>query len=78
MEKSLLTEGLVDAGGFVGGSLLGFGLGQLLGFDIFLPGYGNASIIGIVLVGLGGGLGLQAVRRWLALRRKTNSNHRKD
>jgi hypothetical protein len=42
----------------------------LLGMDIFAPGYGTGSLIGIALVGLGGGLGLQAARRWQALRLK--------
>jgi hypothetical protein len=64
MEKSLWAEGLSDAIGFVGGALLGFWLGRLLGLDIFAAGYGNASIGGILLVGLGGGGGLQLARRW--------------
>ena len=63
-QKSLLVEGLSDAVGFVGGALLGFWAGHLLGFDIFEAGYGNGAIAGIVLVGLGGGLGLQIARRW--------------
>ena len=63
-------EGLSDAVGFVGGALLGFWLGRLFGFDIFAAGYTNTSIVGIVLVGLGGGLGLQLARRW---RSKTRS-----
>lgn len=63
-QKSLLIEGLSDAVGFVGGALLGFWAGHLLGFDIFEAGYGNGAIAGIVLVGLGGGLGLQVARRW--------------
>ena len=62
-QKSLLIEGLSDALGFVAGALLGFGVGYLLGLNIFDPGYSNSSIFGIVLVGLGGGLGLQAARR---------------
>jgi len=62
--NKLLVEGLSDAIGFVGGALLGFWLGRLLGADVFAPGYGNASIAGIVLVGLGGGLGLQLARKW--------------
>ncbi len=64
MDKTLLLEGLSDAVGFVGGALLGFWAGQLLGLDIFAAGYSGASTIGIVLVGLGGGLGLQLARRW--------------
>ena len=64
MDKSLLAEGLSDAVGFVGGALLGFWIGRLLGLDIFAPGYGNASVGGILLVGLGGGSGLRLARRW--------------
>jgi hypothetical protein len=64
MNKSLLVEGLSDAIGFIGGALLGFWIGRLLDLDIFSEGYDNASIGGIVLVGLGGGVGLQLARRW--------------
>ena len=56
--------GLSDAMGFLGGSLAGYWIGKLLGLDIFAPGYGTASIVAILLVGLGGGLGLQLARRW--------------
>jgi len=56
--------GLSDAIGFLGGSLSGYWLGKLLGMDVFAPGYGASSTIAIVLVGLGGGLGLQLARRW--------------
>ena len=66
MTNKLLLEGVSDAVGFVGGALLGFWAGQLLGWNIFAAGYGSASIGGIVLVGLGGGLGLQVARRWRA------------
>lgn len=64
MDKTLLIEGLSDALGFVGGALMGFWLGRLLGMNIFAAGYNNASIAGIALVGIGGGLGLQLARRW--------------
>ena len=64
MNKSLLLEGLSDAIGFIGGALLGFWLGRLLGLNVFDAGYSNASIGGILLVGLGGGVGLQIARRW--------------
>ena len=70
MEKSPWVEGLADAIGFVGGALLGFWLGRLLGLDIFSPGYDSASIGGIVLVGVGGGLGLQLARRWQLARQR--------
>jgi hypothetical protein len=64
-----LLEGLSDAVGFVGGALLGFWIGRLLGWDIFSSGYDNASIGGIVLCGVGGGAGLQLARRWRAARK---------
>ncbi len=70
MDKSLLAEGLSDAVGFVGGALLGFWIGRLLGLDIFAAGYGTASMGGILLVGLGGGGGLQLARRWQKRRTK--------
>ena len=57
-----LAEGLSDAAGFVVGSLLGHGLGVLLGLELFAQGYNAGSIAAIALVGLGGGLGLQAAR----------------
>lgn len=71
MNKNLLLDGLCDALGFVAGALIGFGLGRLLGLDIFAPGYGNASLGGILLAGLGGGVGVQLARRWRA--RQTSS-----
>ena len=66
MARSPLLEGISDAVGFVGGALLGFWAGPLLGWDVFASGYGTDSIGGIVLVGLGGGLGLQLARKWQA------------
>jgi hypothetical protein len=63
--KQLLAQGLGDAIGFVVGSLLGFCVVQLLGCDVFDAGYSTRSMVGIALVGLGGGMGLQAARRWL-------------
>ena len=68
MSRNLLEEGLSDAVGFVGGALLGFWLGRLIGWDVFASGYGIDSIGGILLVGLGGGLGLQLARKWQASR----------
>ena len=61
--KSLLMDGQADAVGFVGGSLLAFWLGRLFGLNIFDAGYSNSTIFAIVMVGLGGGLGLQIARR---------------
>ena len=72
-QRPLWIEGVSDAIGFLGGALLGFWAGHLLGLDIFAPGYGNSTIGAIVLVGLGGGLGLQLARRWrCALAQKRN------
>ena len=74
MKNNLLLEGLSDALGFVGGALLGFWVGRLLGWDIFAPGYSNASIGGILLSGVGGGVGLQIARRWRAKQTDTNKD----
>ena len=63
-KMDFFAVGLSDAIGFLGGSLCGYWLGKLLGMDIFAPGYGTSSTIAILLVGLGGGLGLQLARRW--------------
>ena len=63
--KHLLAQGIGDAIGFVLWALLGFFVGQLLGCDVFDEGYSTRSMVGIALVGLGGGMGLQAARRWL-------------
>jgi hypothetical protein len=68
--NKLLLEGITDAAGFVGGALLGFAIGRLLGWDIFAAGYGGGSIAGLVLAGLGGGAGVQIARRLRASRRK--------
>ncbi len=70
MDSSPLLEGVADAVGFVGGALIGFWVGQLLGWNIFAAGYRTDSIGGILLVGLGGGLGLQLSRRWQARQAK--------
>ncbi|HYW58571.1 MAG TPA: hypothetical protein VE934_16590 [Polaromonas sp.] len=72
--RKLLLEGVSDAVGFVGGALAAFWLGRLLGFDIFAEGYGNSAIIGIVMVGIGGGLGLQIARRWRRAQVKKESD----
>ena len=64
MRSALWIEGLSDAFGFVAGALLGYGLGLLFGLDILGSDYSNSTIAGILLVGLGGGVGLQLARRW--------------
>ena len=47
-----LAEGLTDAAGFVIGSLLGYGLGQLLGLQLFAQGYSAGSIVAIAPSGV--------------------------
>ena len=66
----LLLEGLTDAIGFVGGVLLAYWAGKMLGFDPLAPGYDGTAIGGIVMAGIGGGVGLQIARRWRASRKK--------
>ena len=73
MNNDLWMQGVSDAVGFIGGALLGFWAGKFLGLDIFAAGYGNASIAGILLVGLGGGLGLKLARRWRVSRNEKHS-----
>ena len=61
----LMKLGIAQAVLFVLGALLGRGLGLLLGLDAFGPGgYGNKEIFGILLIGLGGGGGVQLARAW--------------
>jgi hypothetical protein len=61
----LMKLGLAQAVLFVVGALLGRGLGLLLGLDAFgAAGYGNREIFGILLIGLGGGGGVQLARAW--------------
>ncbi len=62
--RKLLLEGLSDAVGFVGGALAGFWIGQFVGWNLFSAGYNGSSMGAILLVGLGGGIGLQLARRW--------------
>lgn len=64
MAIPLWMEGVADAVGFLIGAAAGFGIGQLLGCDVLSPGYSITTIIGIALVGLGGGAGLQIARMW--------------
>jgi hypothetical protein len=64
--RKLLLEGISDAIGFVGGAVAGYWIGQLLGWNLFSAGYSGTSIGAILLVGLGGGGGLQLARHWRA------------
>jgi hypothetical protein len=71
--NKLLMDGITDALGFVGGALAGMFVARAFGLDIFAPGYDSASIGGIVLCGLGGGLGLQ-LARWARAKAGKNSS----
>ena len=64
MSNKTLMDGLTDAAGFLCGALAGFGVAHMLSFDIFAKGYGVSSMAGILLVGAGGGLGVQLARHW--------------
>ena len=65
--KRALAEGLTDAVGFFVGALAAAMLARAIGFDFLAPGYGLTVIIGLLMVGLGGGAGLQAAR-WIKQR----------
>jgi hypothetical protein len=62
--QPLLKEGFADAIGFLGGSLAGYWIGRWLGMDIFAAGYGPGTLVAILLVSLGGGIGLQLAKAW--------------
>lgn len=61
----LLKLGLAQAVLFFLGALLGRWIGLQLGLDAFgSDGWGNSEIFGILLIGLGGGAGVQLARLW--------------
>ncbi len=65
----LLLQGTSQAVGFVAGALLGRWIGLMLGWDALSPdGYTGPSMLGIALIGVGGGIGLQLARRWYSRR----------
>jgi hypothetical protein len=68
--RQMLVQGASQAVGFFVGALLGRYLGLALGCDAFAEGsgYSSRAIIGIALIGLGGGAGLQAARIWYTRR----------
>ncbi|WP_297727759.1 hypothetical protein [Limnohabitans sp. Rim8] len=68
--QPLLKEGFADAIGFLGGSVAGFWIGRWLGLDIFAAGYGPGTLVAILLVSLGGGIGLQAAKAWWGTKQK--------
>jgi hypothetical protein len=63
--SQLLVLGVSQALGFFLGAVLGRYAGLWLGFDAFGPdGYSGKAMGGILLIGLGGGAGVQLARRW--------------
>lgn len=68
MKFSPWLVGISDAVGFVIGAQCGLWLGAWLGFDAFEAGLTNNALVGILLLALGGGLGLQLSSRWRARR----------
>jgi len=71
--SKLFAEGLTDAVGFFVGAMAAAALARVIGFDFLAPGYGVKVLIGLAMVGIGGGLGLQVARRWRARRQDKNN-----
>ncbi|GAA4349460.1 hypothetical protein GCM10023165_36200 [Variovorax defluvii] len=62
--RQLLLLGVAQAVLFVVGAVVGRWLGLAFGLDAFGPGYGNGTVFGILLIGLGGGAGAHLARTW--------------
>ncbi|SFM74323.1 hypothetical protein [Variovorax sp. OV329] len=62
----LLVQGVAQAAGFLLGALIGRYAGLFMGLDAFADGgsYSGRAMGGILLIGLGGGAGVQLARRW--------------
>ena len=61
--RYLLLLGAGQALGFVLGAMLGWAAGTALGLDALDPaGYTSSAMLGIALIGLGGGAGVQLAR----------------
>lgn len=71
----LLAKGLTDAVGFVGGALVGYWLARAAGIDALRDLQRNAGVLAIAAIGLCGGIGLGAARRWRESRRDTPSGN---
>lgn len=76
--QKMLLEGVSDAVCFMLGALAGYGLGQAVGIDIFAEGYGSSSIVGILMVGLGGGAGLHIARIWRGRQQAKSQSNQED
>ncbi len=67
--SQLLVLGVAQAVLFVVGGLLGRWIGMAFGIDAFASaGYSAREMVGILLVGLGAGGGLQLARVWYTRR----------
>ena len=71
----LLAKALTDAVGFVGGALAGYWLARMAGIDALRDLPSNAGVLAIAAIGLCGGIGLGAARRWRESRRDTPSRN---
>ena len=65
--RQALTEGLVDAVGFVVGALIGWQVGKALGYDVLASGNADTrNVVGWILLLAGCGAGKWASLRWRA------------
>ena len=65
--RQALTEGLVDAVGFVVGALIGWQVGKALGYDVLASGDADTrNVVGWILLLAGCGAGKWASLRWRA------------
>lgn len=60
----LLAKSLTDTVGFVGGALVGYWLARAVGIDALRDLQESAGVLAIAAIGLCGGIGLGAARRW--------------
>jgi len=63
-----LTHLLAQAAGFAAGALAGYVLARLLGIDLLRDPYGSRSVLAVAAIGLCGGIGIGAARRWCGQR----------
>ncbi|MEZ5607409.1 MAG: hypothetical protein R3E52_09810 [Burkholderiaceae bacterium] len=73
--QRILQTGLIDVLGFVGGALVGYWLARAAGIDALRDLQRNAGVLAIAAIGLCGGIGLGAARRWRESRRDTPSGN---
>ncbi len=59
-----LLSAVAQAIGFIAGALAGYMLARWLGVDLLHHAYGPRSVLAVAAVGLGGGMGIAAARRW--------------